>query len=238
MPLRAARQRGVVLFTSLVLLVILTLVAVMLSRLQTVEERISQNDQDHQIAIQAAEATLRFAEVGLYNGTYAAFATNAGGMYTWETGNPAAYQTYNLSSPAARWGSRLRRASPSNGCSAPIPEFLIEKMPAVAMPGTSLSQQQYGSPTPPVMVFRITAYAYGGDTNATGEVQEIDWAAGILAAAAGATMGANATSDLRRIGPHGRQRAAWLRRVPLLARYLGRARMRSRPLRSRSPRSP
>jgi Tfp pilus assembly protein PilX len=173
MPLRAARQRGVVLFTSLVLLVILTLVAVMLSRLQTVEERISQNDQDHQIAIQAAEATLRFAEVGLYNGTYAAFATNAGGMYTWETGNPAAYQTYNLSSPAGQFlpygGTPLNVAAGTN------PEFLIEKMPAVAMPGTSLSQQQYGSPTPPVMVFRITAYAYGGDTNATGEVQEIDW---------------------------------------------------------------
>lgn len=170
---RAVRQRGVVLFTSLVLLVILTLVAVMLSRLQTVEERISQNDQDHQIAIQAAEATLRFAEVGLYNGTYAAFATNSGGMYTWENGTPPAYQTYNLASPAAQFlpygGPALNVAGGTN------PEFLIEKMPAVAMPGTSLSQQQYGSPTPPVMVFRITAYSYGGDTNATGEVQEIDW---------------------------------------------------------------
>jgi type IV pilus assembly protein PilX len=168
---RAARQRGVVLFTSLVLLVILTLVAVMLSRLQTVEERISQNDQDHQIAIQAAEATLRFAEVGLYNGTYAAFATNAGGMYTWESGTPAAYTVNNLTSAPANFlpygGAPLNNAQ--------NPEFLIEKMPAVALPGTSLSQQQYGSPTPPVMVFRITAYAYGGDTNATGEVQEIDW---------------------------------------------------------------
>jgi len=168
---RAARQRGVVLFTSLVLLVILTLVAVMLSRLQTVEERISQNDQDHQVAIQAAEATLRFAEVGLYNGTYAAFSTNSGGMYTWQSGTPDAFRTYNLASPAAQFltygGPAL--PVPSN------PEFLIEKMPAVALPGTSLSQQQYGSPTPPVMVFRITAYAYGRDNSATGEVQEIDW---------------------------------------------------------------
>lgn len=168
---RGARQRGVVLFTSLVLLVILTLVAVMLARLQTVEERISQNDQDHQVAIQAAEATLRFAEVGLYNGTYAAFSTNSGGMYTWQSGTPDAFRTYDLSSPAAQFltygGPAL--PVPSN------PEFLIEKMPAVALPGTSLSQQQYGSPTPPVMVFRITAYAYGRDNSATGEVQEIDW---------------------------------------------------------------
>jgi type IV pilus assembly protein PilX len=165
-------QRGVVLFTSLVLLIILTLVGVMLSRLQTIEERISQNDQDHQLAIQAAEATLRFAEVGLYNGTYAAFSTNDGGMYTWESGTPDAFRTYNLSSPAAQF------LAYGGGTVLPVvgvPEFLIEKMPAVALPGTSLSQQQYGSPTPPVMVFRITAYSYGADSNATGEVQEIDW---------------------------------------------------------------
>lgn len=167
----AARQRGVVLFTSLVLLVILTLVAVMLSRLQSVEERISQNDQDHQAAIQAAEATLRFAEVGLYNGTYAAFATNDGGMYTWESGTPDAYRTYNLSSAAAQFLAYGGPALPVQG----VPEFLIEKMPAVATVGSSLSQQQYGSPTPPTMVFRITAYSYGLDGNATAEVQEIDW---------------------------------------------------------------
>ena len=91
-PRERAQQRGVVLFTSLILLVILTLVGVMLSRLQTVEERISQNDQDHQLAVQAAEATLRFAEVGLYNGTYVAFPTNDGGLYTWESGMPDAYR--------------------------------------------------------------------------------------------------------------------------------------------------
>jgi len=168
---RGARQRGVVLFTSLVLLVILTLVAVMMSRLQTVEERISQNDQDHQIAIQAAEATLRFAEVGLYNGTYAAFATNTGGMYTWQSGTPDAFRTYNLTSAGANFLAYGGPALPVQG----VPEFLVEKMPAVATVGSSLSQQQYGSPTPPTMVFRITAYSFGRDGNATAEVQEIDW---------------------------------------------------------------
>ena len=56
------RQRGIVLFTSLILLVILTLVGVMMSRLQMVEEQIALNDQDQQMAVQAAEATLRYAE--------------------------------------------------------------------------------------------------------------------------------------------------------------------------------
>ena len=51
-PSAAPRQQGMVLFTALILLVILTLVGVMLTRLQTVEERISANDQDRQLAIQ------------------------------------------------------------------------------------------------------------------------------------------------------------------------------------------
>jgi hypothetical protein len=92
-------------------------------------------------------------------------------MYTWESGTPDAYRTYNLSSAAGNFLPYGGPGLPVTG----VPEFVIEKMPAVALPGTSLSQQQYGSPTPPVMVFRITAYSYGGDNSATGEVQEIDW---------------------------------------------------------------
>ncbi|HTW75945.1 MAG TPA: PilX N-terminal domain-containing pilus assembly protein [Steroidobacteraceae bacterium] len=173
-PLRSTRranQAGVVLFTALILLVILTLVGVMLARSESVEENISQNDQDHELAIQAAEATLRYAEVGLYNGTYWNFAGNANGLYTWESGTPDAFETYNLSSPA---GSLLTYG----GVALPVvasPQFLIESLPSAALPGTSLTATQYGSPTPPVSIFRITAYSYGGDTNTTAELQEIDW---------------------------------------------------------------
>ncbi len=165
----SARQRGVVLFTSLILLVILTLVGVMLSRLQMVEEQISLNDQDHQMAIQAAEATLRYAETGL-GSTYVNFAGNTAGLYTWASGTEDYYLQYNLSSPAADLLSYGGGALPVSG----TPMFLIESMPAVAVQGGSLSDQQYGAPTPPVGVYRITAYSYGGDQNATAELQEID----------------------------------------------------------------
>jgi Tfp pilus assembly protein PilX len=172
---RGAHQRGVVLFTSLVLLVILTLVGVMLSRMQTVEERISQNDQDHQLAVQAAEATLRFAEVGLYNGTYTNFVNNTAGLYTWQSGTADAYVTFTPFNPANNPAVQLLAY---NGPALPVsgvPAFLIENLPSTAMPGTTLSLQQYNAPTPPVKVFRITAYSYGGDTNATATLQEIDW---------------------------------------------------------------
>jgi Tfp pilus assembly protein PilX len=174
------RQRGVVLFTSLVLLVILTLVGVMLSRLQTVEERISQNDEDHQLAVQAAEATLRYAEYCLFNqlpGTNCvpgAFANNTGGAYTWESGTPDAWQANNpfppLSSPGTAFMQYAGPALPVVG----VPQFLIEQLPSTAAPGMNLGAQPYGGGGQ-IGVFRITAYSYGGDTNATAELQEIDW---------------------------------------------------------------
>jgi len=168
---RSARsQQGVVLFTALVLLLILTLVGVLLARSEAIEENISENDQDHQLALQAAEATLRYAEVGLYSGTYANFAGNTGGLYTWQSGSPDAFQQYNLSSPAT---ALLTYAGPSMPVVS-APKFVIESMPSAALPGESLSLTQYSAPTPPINVYRITAYSYGGDTNTTAEVQEID----------------------------------------------------------------
>ena len=164
-------QQGVVLFTALILLLILTLVGVLLARSESVEESISENDQDHELAIQAAEATLRYAEANLYANAYTNFIANANGQYTWQSGTPDAFQQYNLSSPA---GSLITYA----GASMPVaaqPQFLIESMPPAAMPGQGLSSQQYGSATPPINVFRITAYSYGGDTNTTAELQEIDF---------------------------------------------------------------
>lgn len=171
LPSSRRRQSGVVLFTALILLLILTLVGVMLARSETIEESISANDQDHALAVQAAEATLRYAEVGLYSGNYSNFAADTGGLYTWQSGTLDAFQQYNLGSPA---GTLLTYA----GASLPVvsaPQFLIESLPAANLPGSALGSPQYGAPTPPVNVYRITAYSYGGDTNTTAELQEIDW---------------------------------------------------------------
>jgi len=168
-------ERGVVLFTSLILLVILTLVGVMLTRMQTVEERISANDQDHELAVEAAEATLRFAEVGLYNGTYTGFPSNNNGMYTWESGVADAYVQYTpFQTPAPAATALMTYGGPALPVIA-TPQFLIEQMPTAVIPGESLGAAMYDAPVPPVSVYRITAYAYGGDQNTTAELQEIDW---------------------------------------------------------------
>lgn len=176
---RRTDERGVVLFTALVLLLILTLVGVLLARSESVEETISENDQDHQLAVQAAEATLRFAEACLYNQpAYLTcqtqpFTSDSGGWYTWESGVADAYQT---NSPFSPTDSPAAQFLPYGGPALPVagtPEFLIESMPAVTLPGGALPDGHNPS-TPPVSVYRITAYSYGGDTSATAELQEID----------------------------------------------------------------
>ena len=168
-------QRGVVLFTALILLVILTLTGVMLTRLQTVEERISANDQDHELAVEASEATLRFAEVGLYNGTYTAFPLNTAGLYTWESGLADAYVADSPFNAAAPAGSTLAYGGASALPVASTPQFLIESMGQVQIPGGSLGVPQYDTPVAPLNIYRITAYSYGGDQSTTAELQEIDW---------------------------------------------------------------
>lgn len=168
---RPHQQKGVVLFTALILLLILTLVGVLLARSESVEESISENDQDHQLAIEAAEATLRYAEAGLYAGNYSNFAANASGQYTWENGAADWFETYNLSTP----GALLPYSTYSgNSLLAAPPEYMIESMPAASLPGEALGQTGYNPPTPPIQVYRITSYSYGGDMSTTAELQEID----------------------------------------------------------------
>ncbi|HEX4051266.1 MAG TPA: PilX N-terminal domain-containing pilus assembly protein [Steroidobacteraceae bacterium] len=176
---RVREQSGVVLFTALVLLLILTLVGVLLARSESVEESISENDQDHQLALQAAEATLRYAEAGLYGGAYpeAQFVSDANGLYTWQSGVADWYQQYNLTTPAQllTYGTGIQGLENPLPVAAPgRPSFMIEKMPEATLPGEGLGAAQYDSPTPPINVYRITAYSYGGDTSTTAEVQEID----------------------------------------------------------------
>jgi Tfp pilus assembly protein PilX len=167
---RCRQQSGVVLFTALLLLLILTLVGVLLARSESVEESISENDQDHELAIQAAEATLRYAEANLGAYSPSAYASDAGGLYLWQAGAPDAYQTYNLNSPA---GTLLTYGGTPLPVVAP-PQFMIESMPEASLPGNALGGPQYNPPSPPISVYRVTAYSYGGDTSTTAEVQEID----------------------------------------------------------------
>jgi type IV pilus assembly protein PilX len=60
------RESGVVLITGLVFMVVLTLIVLALMRSATLEERMAANARDRQLALQAAEAVLRDAQVNLF----------------------------------------------------------------------------------------------------------------------------------------------------------------------------
>ena len=81
-------QQGAVLYIALILLLILTIIGVAASRLQTGEAVMARNDHNHQLALQAAEAALRDAEINLADGnwTIAQFAANTNGLYVLQTG--------------------------------------------------------------------------------------------------------------------------------------------------------
>ena len=171
-PIRS-KQSGVVLFVALILLLILSLIGVTAARMETVEERMARNDDNHQIGMEAAEAALRAAEGGILSGIYSDFSANANGLYTFNT-------TTGSSSVPANWSTTAGAALPAYaGPSlsavqlAQAPQAVIESLPPVAVPGESISSVQYASPTPPVTVYRVSASAVGADGTSTTTLQSI-----------------------------------------------------------------
>ena len=110
---RHSKQSGVVLFVALILLLILSLIGVTAARMETVEERMSRNDDNHQIGMEAAEAALRAAEGGILSGIYADFSANANGLYTFDT-------TTGGRLSIANWGGCASAIAPRFGAPEPV----------------------------------------------------------------------------------------------------------------------
>lgn len=165
-----SRQRGVVLFVSLVFLLGLTLLGVLLARMQTAEERMAQNDAIHDIAVEAAGATLRFAEMNIAEGNYVIFSNNTAGLYTLNPSVGSAYSPTIWNSA----GAVLAYTGASLNAVSQPPEFMIEQLPGVALPGSSLGacSQGYGA-NGCVQVYQITAHASGGDQSGNSTLRSI-----------------------------------------------------------------
>jgi type IV pilus assembly protein PilX len=178
-PLRtrptAPRQSGAVLFVALVFLLILTLLGVMLARTQTTEERMAQNDGNHELAVEAAEAALRYAEGNVADGLYSNFAGDTNGLYQL---NPSMGSVYTPGSESF-WttaGNAL-----SYGVSPPAaalvsvttpPQFIVEQLEPVDISGNTgnMGSGSYGAN---VQFYQITAHASGGDQTASATLRSI-----------------------------------------------------------------
>ena len=174
LPIGRARQRGAALFVALILLVILTLIGVTAARMQTVEERMAQNDDNHQLAMQSAEAALRQAEQAVISAAPWAtnFAADAGG-------------TYELQDEIAGAGSIVDQpnwtanAIPYNGpalANVPTPPtpagVVIENLPPVSSAGNPMMSGMYGQSQ--TNLARVTANSEGGDATSTATLQVVD----------------------------------------------------------------
>ena len=176
-PSSRLHQHGATLFVSLLLLLALTMISVFLARTQMLEERMALNDNNQAAALEGAEAALRTAEAGILTGLYTDFAQNNYGLYTLEPANgsitdPSASTAY----PTLDWSTTSTSSIAYSGTALPVaqaPRFIIEQLPAVAMPGMSVASAGYGSATPTAQIYRVTAHSYGGDRSAAVTLQSI-----------------------------------------------------------------
>jgi len=84
-PSLQARQRGVVLVISLLMLLVLTVLGLAATRSTALEERMTANQNDKEVAFQSAEAALRYGEGLLSAASQPTFSANANGAYTLST---------------------------------------------------------------------------------------------------------------------------------------------------------
>jgi type IV pilus assembly protein PilX len=182
-----SRQQGAVLYISLILLIILTILGVVAARLQTGEAVMARNDHNHQLALQSAEAALRDAEINLAIGNWSIpqFAANANGLYVLSTeaqggvailpqaGSIADQINWNANYPAANPNALTYTGAPlTNAPASPIlTQVIIEDLPPVARAGDPLCTPS--NQTQSCAVYRVTAHAVGADASASATLQSI-----------------------------------------------------------------
>ena len=166
LPSTIDHQRGVALFISLVLLLILTIIGVSAVQTTTLETRMARNEHDILLAFQAAESALRDAEEFLEGVVTIANFTDAGADGLWtiaELGDPDRWEDPNV------WTGGTSVASPTEvGVVAEQPRYMIEHVASVLREENAfqLSDPYAGTAADRIEVFRITARGIGGTANA------------------------------------------------------------------------
>jgi type IV pilus assembly protein PilX len=167
MPVRLkGMQKGVALFISLVLLLVLTIVGVSAVQTTSLEERMARNARDRMLAFQAAEAALSDAEVELRGMTTTnAFGDGSNGLWS----APELGADENWRNPAI-WTDNRSIIAPTtlDGVSEDEPSrYMIEHLATVVRSDESfvLSDPYAGGGAATIEIFRVTARGVGGSAN-------------------------------------------------------------------------
>jgi type IV pilus assembly protein PilX len=163
-----SRNRGIALFISLVLLLVLTIIGVSSVQTTTLETRMARNEHDTLLAFQAAELALRDAERFLETGvkTTAFSDDGAGGLWTvaelgglnrWD--DPKVWETGGSVVASSNFGAVVAKQPP---------RYLIEHVASVIREENAYQINDPYSATAAdrIEIFRITARGEGGTRNA------------------------------------------------------------------------
>jgi len=165
-PESSARQQGVVLFLSLVLLLVLTIISISAVQTTSLEERMSRNARDSMLAFQAAESALRDAERFIETVVSTVPFTNAGANGLWTIapfGQPDRWADADI------WGDARSMPAPTpiDGVAEP-PRYIIEHVASVLRDENAyqVNDPYSGATVDQIEIFRVTARGVGGSTNA------------------------------------------------------------------------
>jgi type IV pilus assembly protein PilX len=156
-------QTGAVLIVSLIMLLLLTLIGVTGMQTTSLEEKMTSNMRDKDLAFQAAESALNAAETTLNPVPPAVLPTftdaGTGGFYSSTPTTPIT----DVSLLDSFWTDAARQKATSTvtglGNGIATPRYIIQVMGATDCPGAALGSLLCTN-------YRITARATGGSTNA------------------------------------------------------------------------
>lgn len=166
-PQRLASERGAVMIVTLIMLLVLTLLGTAAARMALMEERMTGNTQDRNVAFEAAEAALRDGEEFLEQAVLPAFDGTNGLYVPAPPTDPPLWRTVSWNSAAAVRAYAGLAGAPGI-LSRATPRYFIEELPRVTTPGESVV---FGSPVDEPRFYRVTARATGAAGNATVVVQ-------------------------------------------------------------------
>ena len=162
-------QRGFVLLTALVMLLVLTLIALVAMTFESNQARVAGNTANAQIAYETADGALRVAEGNLLAGLY-------------QAGTSGVYQFVNVTSPLWLPSSTTWTTSGGYidsgfaGGSSQDARIIVEQLPSVSANGGCMSSacaSGYGGSGPPQRVYRISSYAVGANGKSVVVVQSM-----------------------------------------------------------------
>lgn len=147
------KQKGYILITTLVLMIMITAMALTQISLNTTQTRVAANAQDSTMSFEKAEGAINEAVNKLVNSTYtnANFLQNNNGFYILDPNNSSAtWQTIN-------WSGSTEVIHSFQGTYGAQADYIIEQLPSVVQPGQNMKTA--------TRVYRVTARSVGASGN-------------------------------------------------------------------------